>query len=62
MTPPYQCKYCGMPSWIEPHDQEAPPDYCHESDHGSMEAYLEFRDDNFERFYEGRIAKAQSSS
>lgn len=33
--PPYQCKYCGAPSWYEPADQIPPPDYCHESDHGS---------------------------
>lgn len=31
---PYLCKYCGAPSWYEPSEQEAPPDYCHESDHG----------------------------
>lgn len=39
--PPYQCKFCGMPSWVDPSDQEAPPDYCHESDHGREERYLE---------------------
>jgi len=33
-NPPYRCKYCGCPSWIEPVDQTPPPDYCHESDHG----------------------------
>lgn len=33
-TPPYVCKFCGMPSWLDPYDQSAPPDYCHESDHG----------------------------
>ena len=32
--PPYTCKLCGAPSWVDPFDQEAPPDYCHESDHG----------------------------
>lgn len=32
--PPYTCKFCGAPSWVDPFDQEAPPDYCHESDHG----------------------------
>lgn len=33
-APPFTCKYCGSPSWIEPSDQSLPPDYCHESDHG----------------------------
>lgn len=32
--PEYRCKHCGAPSWIHPLDQEPPPDYCHESDHG----------------------------
>lgn len=32
---PYTCQYCGRPSWLEPNDQTPPPDYCHESDHGS---------------------------
>ena len=32
---PYTCKYCGMPSWIDPSDQSPPPDYCHEIDHGT---------------------------
>jgi len=32
--PPFTCKYCGAPSWLDPHDQTPPPDYCHESDHG----------------------------
>ncbi|CBL45367.1 hypothetical protein HDN1F_35350 [gamma proteobacterium HdN1] len=35
--PPYTCKYCGAPSWLEPCDQTPPPDYCHESDHGEEE-------------------------
>ena len=34
---PYTCKYCGMPSWIDPSDQSPPPDYCHEIDHGTAE-------------------------
>ena len=34
---PYTCQYCGQPSWLEPIDQTPPPDYCHESDHGSPE-------------------------
>ena len=33
-TPPFACKYCGAPSWVDPSDQTPPPDYCHESDHG----------------------------
>lgn len=41
MTPPYRCAYCGAPSWLHPADQEPPPDYCHESDHGSEEQRLE---------------------
>lgn len=32
---PFTCKYCGMPSWIDPSDQAPPPDYCHEIDHGT---------------------------
>lgn len=31
---PFTCKFCGLPSWLEPVDQAPPPDYCHESDHG----------------------------
>lgn len=38
---PYSCKFCGAGSWIIPEEQEAPPDYCHESDHGTRESYLE---------------------
>lgn len=34
---PFTCKYCGMPSWIDPSDQSPPPDYCHEIDHGTAE-------------------------
>ena len=33
----FTCKYCGMPSWIDPSDQSPPPDYCHEIDHGTEE-------------------------
>ncbi len=33
-SPPYVCRYCGVPSWVEPCDQSPPPSYCHESDHG----------------------------
>ena len=32
--PPFTCRFCGQPSWVEPIDQSSPPDYCHESDHG----------------------------
>ena len=32
---PFVCKYCGLPSWLDPADQTPPPDYCHESDHGN---------------------------
>ena len=38
-TLPYMCKFCGAGSYLEPCDQSAPPDYCHESDHGSVEDY-----------------------
>ena len=34
---PFTCKYCGLPSWIDPSDQSLPPDYCHEIDHGTAE-------------------------
>lgn len=34
MKPPYRCKFCGAPSWIEPSEQTMPPDYCHPEDHG----------------------------
>lgn len=40
-VPPYTCIFCGAPSWREPHDQELPPDYCHEEDHGTPEEYFE---------------------
>lgn len=33
-TAPHRCKYCGAPSWVDPSDQDAPSDYCHEQDHG----------------------------
>lgn len=32
--PPHTCQFCGAPSWLDPIDQCAPADYCHESDHG----------------------------
>lgn len=37
MAADYKCIFCGAPSYIHPADQEAPPDYCHESDHGGPE-------------------------
>lgn len=37
MVPPFRCKYCGAPSWVDPSDQTPPPAYCHESDHGEPE-------------------------
>jgi hypothetical protein len=33
----HTCKFCGMPSQVEPEDQEAPPDYCQEADHTSLD-------------------------
>jgi len=45
---PYNCIFCGSPSWIAPEDQEAPPDYCHESDHGSREEWLEEHEEELE--------------
>lgn len=32
---PYRCVFCGSPSWYAPEDQTPPPNYCHESDHGT---------------------------
>lgn len=37
VDPPYTCKFCGARSYIDPSDQSPPPDYCHESDHGTPE-------------------------
>ena len=37
MSGPYRCLFCGAPSWLHPRDQRAPPDYCHEVDHGEPE-------------------------
>lgn len=42
--PPFKCRFCGAPSWIEPFDQVPPPDYCHESDHGDPDNYNENED------------------
>ena len=39
IDPPFKCKYCGLPSFYPPEDQTPPPDYCHESDHGSAESH-----------------------
>lgn len=33
--PEFRCIFCGAPSWVDPSDQEMPPDYCHPIDHGS---------------------------
>ena len=41
---PFTCKYCGMPSWIDPSDQSPPPDYCHEIDHGTEEDRSDYRE------------------
>ena len=42
--PPFICKFCGAPSWIDPSDQWAPPDYCHEADHGCQADYEDYYD------------------
>jgi hypothetical protein len=44
-APPFTCKFCGAPSWIEPSDQTPPPDYCHESDHGCQADYEDCYDE-----------------
>lgn len=33
-TPPYECQFCGAPSWLDESEQTAPVDYCHPEDHG----------------------------
>lgn len=33
-APPFRCKVCSAPSWVNPSDQTPPPDYCHPEDHG----------------------------
>lgn len=50
LTPeaPHACKFCGALSWVAPEDQEAPPDYCHESDHGSREDWLADHEEELE--------------
>lgn len=35
--PPYECQFCGAPSWLDESEQTAPVDYCHEGDHGEPE-------------------------
>lgn len=45
MQPPYDCKFCGAPSWVAPEDQTIPPDYCHDADHGSKEEYKEYNEE-----------------
>jgi hypothetical protein len=32
-TAPYTCKFCGLPSWVDPSDQERPVDVCPTSSH-----------------------------
>lgn len=41
IVPPYRCIFCGAPSWVDPSDQHPPSAYCHESDHGSPDLYLD---------------------
>jgi hypothetical protein len=33
VKPTFTCKYCGAPSFVDPIDQVAPVDYCHDIDH-----------------------------
>jgi hypothetical protein len=33
MTAPYTCKFCGLPSHVDPSDQERPVDVCPDSNH-----------------------------
>lgn len=40
MDAPYTCKFCGADSYIEPHDQTPPADYCHPQDHGDRDDWL----------------------
>lgn len=40
---PFRCRFCGADSWIDPSDQTPPPDYCHESDHGSDDDRAAYR-------------------
>lgn len=41
---PFKCKFCGGDSWIDPSDQCMPPDYCHESDHGTEDDRVGYYD------------------
>lgn len=43
---PYQCKFCGADSWIDPSDQTPPADYCHESDHTNNDESTQSRREN----------------
>lgn len=36
MSAPFTCKYCGLPSFVDPSDQEEPATYCSEIDHGNV--------------------------
>lgn len=38
---PFVCKYCGLPSQVDPSDQSPPLDICHEVDHESFENWFE---------------------
>lgn len=35
--PEHACKFCGLPSHIDPSDQSPPADICSEADHGEPE-------------------------
>jgi hypothetical protein len=35
--PPFTCRFCGQPSWVDPSDQTPPADCCHQSDHGESD-------------------------
>lgn len=39
ISPPHNCQFCGLPSWVDPSEQCPPPDYCHESDHGEPDNF-----------------------
>lgn len=39
-TRPYNCVFCGAPSWLHPADQAPPADYCGEMHHGDPEVEL----------------------
>jgi hypothetical protein len=41
-SPDHTCLFCGSPSHAHPGDQEAPANYCSESDHGYPEEGLRY--------------------